>query len=419
MKEQEHNDRRWILGRLTVLAILVVFSCDIVSAGQDPIKDSAGLCRVKAISLKGLGGEENWSSLGILPDGQVLVGLSSRSGSAVLLVVDPTTGSSRPAVDLARTGHLDSSQRQPKIHVTPVLDSEGCYQFFSHFGLDTHLPLHGSRIGYEGMRRWRWNPNTGEAQELGRLLEGEGAIALNASSNGRKLFVVTFPQAFLLEIDSQSGKVHNYGRTNACYAPRHILMDPWDNPYVLDHQGRFWGVVGAGETLRPLDKLLVVGSDISGNLLAQGFVATASSQNRASWLAMSAWGQLYEIRFRAPGQLEILDHGRPIDRVQNAGWKPAGKRLVTAAGMAQGPDGWIYIGVSGYNRTVDDSGDSYIVRYRIDKGQAQLVARLDGSQVSYICGSNVVDAKAGRVFFAGNHLINDSPYLIVLEDLDK
>jgi hypothetical protein len=352
----------------------------------------------------------------VIPSGSVLVGLSSRKHSAVLLKVDPATDQIECVCDLDKVGHLAPFERQPKIHVTPVQDDQGWYHFFSHFGLDTHLPLHGSRIGYEGMRHWRWHPIKREAQQLGRVFDGEGAIALNSTRNGDILFVVTFPQALLLGINTRTGQVHNYGRTNGVYAPRHVLVDRWERPYVLDHRGRFWTVPPAQDMLRPLDVSLPVGSDVSGNLLAQGLVSSAELDNRSAYLVMSAWGQLYEIRFSETGNVTVSDYGRPADRVTNPSWNPPSRR-VTAAGLACGPDKRIYLAVSGYNHALDPEGESYILRCDRFGEDVEIIARLDGEKISYICGSNAVDEQTGRVFFVGNHLANDSPYLIVLEPL--
>lgn len=405
----------WTLG--AALVFFQVASARATAVDIDPIKEVSGLCKVRAISLAGYGGEENWSSLTVTPDSRVLVGLSSRTHSAILLLVDPRSDRIELVGDLDEAGHLSPSERQPKIHVTPVRDRDGWYHFFSHFGLDTHLPLHGSRIGYEGMRRWRWHQPTGKMEQLGRVLSGEGAVALSASASGRTLFVVTFPQALLLMIDTQTGQVRNLGRTNGVYAPRHILIDQWDNPYILDHRGRFWVFTKSEGMLRSLSATLPVTPDVSGNLLAQGLVALVEADGRDCYLAISAWGQLYEISFTGPGNPTVVDLGRPADRLVNPEWRPVGRRMITAAGLAVGSDGRLYIAVSGYNRAADKSGDSYILRCDRNGTKVKIVARLDGNQISYICGSNAVDRKAGRIFFAGNHLVNDSPYLIVLENL--
>ncbi len=402
-----------------------VFIACIVSLGasvragtlkNSPVKAMYTSSRVRTIDLKGCGGEENWSSLTICPDGQVLAGMSSRAGNAVLISIDPQLGKWKRLADLGKTGHLKPFQRQPKIHVTPVLDSQGSYHFFSHFGQDTHLPLLGSRIGYEGMRRWRWDMKTGKTEDLGLIMRGEGAVALNLTADGRTLYVVSFPRALLLEIDSKSGKVRNLGRTNAVYAPRHVLMDPWDNPYVLDHQGRFWTVSKSKPFLHPLDARLLPNLRIPGNLLSQGLTAVVESKDRSTSLVMTAWGELYQIRFKAPGKLKIRDYGAPADRLERPDWNPPGQRMITTAGLALGPDGWLYFAISGYNRAVDKSGDSYIARCRRDGTDAEVVVRLDGDRISYICGSNAVDARNGRVFFLGNHLTVDSPYLIIIEN---
>lgn len=408
-----------IVVTFTVLSATLIVSDQCKAQDGVLIKESCSFCSVRTISLAGYGGEENWSSIRMTENGDVLIGQSSRTASAKLLLVDPDTGNIRCIGDLEKAGNLAPLERQPKIHVTPVRDKAGCYHFLSHCGLDTHLPLHGSRIGYEGMRRWKWNPMTDKIEQLGRVLDAEGAIALNSSLDGSKLFVVSFPQALLLEIDSISGKTRNFGRTNAVYAPRHIVVDPWDNPYVLDHEGRFWMAGGEQEELRPLDVKLPVGKEVSGNVLAQGVVALAELDGRSVYLMMSAWGQLYEIKFTGPGRLTVSSKGNPADGVDNPKWHPPGKRQLTAAGLAIGPDGYVYVAISGYNRGVDQSGDSYIIRCNRMGTRADIVARLDGTRISYICGNNVVDYKSQRIYFAGNHLINDSPYLIFLSNFES
>ncbi len=381
-----------------------------------PIKDSCGPCRIKAISLKEYGGEENWGSLAVLDDGCVLVGQSSRRANAVLLKINPENGDVRLIADLGTAGNLGLRQKHPKIHVTPVRDNNGQYHFFSHYGFDTHLPLHGSRLGYEGMRRWVWNPTSGTVEDRGLVMCGDGAVALNGDSGSETLFVVTFPRALLLEVDVRTGKVRNWGRTNAVYAPRHIIVDPWDNAYVLDHEGHFWILDRNNYSFHRLEKKLEYPSWLGGNLLAQGLAALAQSENRRRCLATSAWGQMYEINFTAAGKLNLTNMGLIVDKIKGNDIEVSTTRKVTAAGLAVGPDEKIYIAVSGYNRGFDDSGDSVIIRLsREEPTKAAVIARLDGTHISYICGSNAVHRESGRVFFVGNHLKNDSPYLVVIE----
>jgi len=133
---------------------------------------------------------------------------------------------------------------------------------------------------------------------------------------------------------------------------------------------------------------------------------------------MSAWGQLYEIRFSETGNVTVSDFGRPADRVMNPSWNPPSRR-VTAAGLARGPDNRVYFAVSGYNHALDPGGDSYILRCDRFGKDVEIIARLDGEKISYVCGNNAMDKRTGRVFFVGNHLTNDSPYLIVLEPLTQ
>ena len=400
---------------MSVVILLCVLTPLFADTTGTLIKETYNGHRLRAISLKGCGGQENWSSLTVMPDGKALVGMSSRKKSAVLITVDPTTEKTQMVMDLAQVGRLATLERQPKIHVTPTLGVDGQYHFVSHFGLDTHLPLHGSRIGYQGMHHWRWDPVTGRGEDLGLILAGEGAVAQMVTSDGKRLFVITFPQGFLLEINTHHNTVHNYGRTNGVYPPRYILKDPQDRPYVLDHEGRFWRVDIDGDELEPLEIYLPVDNSVSGNHLAQGFVSVIASPDCRTYHAMSAWGRLYELNYDDEHAWRITDRGNPADAIETPRWRPVGQRAGTAAGLAYGPDGWIYIAYSGYNKTLDPNGDCYIIRSQRDGSRSQLVGSFSGSIVSYLCGCNAFDPGMNRIYFAASHLIKDNPYLLVVE----
>lgn len=382
-----------------------------VGASSGTITSETPAVSVRWVSLRGLGGQENWSSLSLMPDGQVLLGLSSRSGSGALVQYDPVADKAWRVAGLDDMGRLGQRQRQPKIHVSPVATGPRRWEFFSHFGQDSHLMLHGSSQGYEGMRRYRYDVQRGVVEDLGGLPTGQGAVAQASSADGQRLFVSVYPGGQIVEFSAAGGAERNLGRANGCYACRQILMDPRDCPWVLDHQGRFWTLDGGRGELVPTQVRLPVGEQVDGHLLAQGFVSACAVEGRRSWLAMSAWGQLYRVDFAGP-QTRVTDLGMParelIARAQ------AGAGRLTAAGLALGKDGWLYLAVSGYNLPIDGSGDSFILRCRPDGQGTQMVCRLDGRSVSYLCGSQVVEGQSGTIYFAACHLQADNPGLVVL-----
>jgi sugar lactone lactonase YvrE len=319
---------------------------------------------------------------------------------------------------LDEAGYLGEDQRQPKIHVTPVPGPEGGYYFLSHFGMDTHLPLLGSRQGYEGTRLWRWHPQEG-GESLGLVKRHDGVVGLAAANSGETLYATTFPRGLMLRIDAETGGVSDLGRVNGVYAPRHMLIGPNQRAWTLDHAGRFWWASSDNERVSPTKARLPVTSDLPGKLLAQGFVSSVAADDQRRHFAVTAWGALYRIDLPAkkgrPPKIKAL--GRPARVIGNNADR--GPRA-TIAGLALGADGWLYMAVSGYNRAVDRSGDSYLIRCRPDGSNAQQLARLDGEVISYLAGCGAVDQQRGRVYFVGCHLDNDSPHLLIINtDSDK
>ena len=377
------------------------------------IKRTSESAHVRAIPLAGHGGEENWSSLRLLPDGRVLVGMSSRAGSGTLLRVDPETGEIEPVMRLDQAGHLTGVQRQPKIHVTPVPVADGSYHFVSHFGLDTHLPLHGSRIGYEGMRWWRWHPQRG-GDDLGLIHPGEGAVGLAATDGGETLYVSTFPQSLLFRLDTRTGEVSNLGRTNGVYAPRHIPIGPRQRPYVLDHRGRVWSLDDTGDHLVPTKTRLPRIDGVSGDVLAQGLVGLAPAQD-GGYYAAAAWGRLYRIMWDERDGLRVDALAMPVQHLTGlSADRRASGPAATIAGLAEGPDGRLYLAVSGYNKAVDGSGDAFLLRCESDGTGTELLTRIDGEQIQYLAGCQGGDLKRGRVLFVGCHMTGDSPSLFLI-----
>lgn len=450
---------------MCIAALALLHQVAILHAADDKpdpliLEDRTG-GKVHAMSLQGYGGQEDWSSLTVMADGRVLIGLSSREQSAALLLIDPDARHVQTVMHLDEVGHLDSQERQPKIHVSPVADRNGVYHFVSHYGQDKHLPLFASRLGYGGMRYWRFFPPPPEVRRdsetqiqplrshsrvaeipdscgemRGRVLpnQGEGAVALAGSADGRILYVVTFPSAHLLHFDTGSEQVIDCGRTNAVYAPRQIVMSPSSapapgskiasesgsgdggHPYVLDHQGQFWFVRDPRRGLEPTGVYLPFDPNLPGDLVAQGLVSTVANVDRSHWYAMTAWGQLVAIRFGS-AHLQVTDLGYPADHLvpESVAGDGSAHHTITAAAMAQGADGWLYLGLSGYNRAADPSGDCWLIRFNPQTAQRQILARLDGAFVNYLCGSGGTDPRTGRVYFAASHLTGDHPYLMMVE----
>jgi hypothetical protein len=400
-----------------IVALGATAFADAPSSGQELVKTHADGADVTAVDLTGHGGAENWQSLTVMSGGDVLAGLSSRKGSGVLVRI--ASAAEDPQIEtvmrLDEVGNLLPDQRQPKIHVTPRRGPDGRYWFLSHFGMDSHLPLYGSRMGYEGGHLWSWAPER-RGQDHGLVRRGSGAVGMALAEGGDVLYASTFPQAQLLRIEIPSGRQTNLGRTNGVYAPRRILVDPRGRPWVTDHKGRFWFSPLKANELRKTGAHLEASGGVPGKLLAQGLVASAVfDKSRSRYLATSAWGELYSITFHRGDsdfeEPEVESLGKPMRLLERQPQGPA----ATIAALAHAPDGWVYLGVSGYNQAVDSSGDSYILRCRPDGTKPELIARLDGRFASYLVGCQAVDVDAKQVYFAASHLEAATPHLIVIE----
>ncbi|NBC11015.1 MAG: hypothetical protein GVY24_04665, partial [Planctomycetes bacterium] len=363
---------------------------------------------IAVIDLRGLGGQENWSSITTTPAGGALVGLSNRDGSAALVEFDHRTRSIRPVMGLQETGRLMPGEHEPKVHVSPWLAPDGWYYFLSHYGLETHLPLHGSRIGYDGMRWWRCrylpSEQRWQSEHLGRVMTADGAVAVRGDARHQHVWAVTFPKSHLVRIDLAGGALHDLGRSNAVYAPRQILLSSDGRPLVLDHRGRFWTTDHDHRRLIPTQASIPVDHEISGDLLAQGLVAACLDTQTSTWYATSAWGRLYAINAQDAESPIVRDLGAPLDQLSGDDEPRRASRPPMIAGIALAGDDQLYLAVSGYNRAADPDGHSLVVRCDRDGRHAERVAAMDGTQVNYLCGSDAATDKGRRLYFAGSHL---------------
>jgi hypothetical protein len=183
--------------------------------------------------------DEMYSALYAAASGIVYVGLCTYAGSAQFYCYDPRTDRTRHLADMAEfLGETGKGIRTAgKIHTRFVEDNEGRIYFATM--CEDAGPPNIDPSSWEGPQWIRYDPKTGQLEDLGRVNRKWGLYGLAIDRTRNRLFGTAW-DGHLYRLDIDTRKTLDLGRVDNWDDPRHIAADEHGNVYGPYCKARIW-----------------------------------------------------------------------------------------------------------------------------------------------------------------------------------
>ena len=275
-------------------------------------------------------------------DGRVYVGTAKYGQNAYLVEFDPRTGRQRIVVDVNKLCGLKASgyAAQAKIHTRNFVGASGKIYVGSKQGYRKK----GDTSTYPGGYLMTYDPRTGEGENLGIPLAGQGIIDVTADEKRGILYVVTCEGQHWMLYDVAARKYRRIGPVLSHYAV--TLIDAAGRASVLtkDFQLAQYDPATGKVAVRPI---LVGGKKFARK--GPGAIPTwvLSADSRKAYLILMDDPSLIEIDLVGRGKtVKAINHGEMLE-----GDKPDSR-----SALSLGPDGRVYAVVRIDNKTGFGSG---------------------------------------------------------------
>jgi hypothetical protein len=195
--------------------------------------------------------DEMFSALYAAADGTVYVGLCTEGGSAQFYSYDPRSDRMRHLADMGEfLGQTGKGIRAAgKIHTRFVEDREGRI-YFATMNEDVG-PLNIDPYSWEGPNWIRYDPKTGQLENLGLINRLWGLYGLAIDRNRNRLFGSAW-DGHLYRFDIDIRKTVDLGRVDNWDDPLHIAADEQGNVYGPYAKAGIWKYDAASERVYDL-----------------------------------------------------------------------------------------------------------------------------------------------------------------------
>ena len=180
-----------------------------------------------------------WDGLYAAKNGMVYSGLITEGGSSHFYVYDPVSHENIMLYDIAEflNERGKGIRTSGKLHNKPVEDDEGNIYFVQMN--NGSGPRNIDFTSWKGGNWMKYNPKTGELENMGLVDEGVGCYPLAIDNQGKYLYGVGFT-GYFYRFDLEKRITKNFGRVSNWDIGRTIFCDDTGNIYGCFPIGRIW-----------------------------------------------------------------------------------------------------------------------------------------------------------------------------------
>jgi len=409
-------------------------SAKIEDGTQAPFSKSNGLVARSHNSDFEMGGT-SWVSVSAASDGKIYYTISTSNvdQGARMYVHDPETGETKFLADLTEV----SGEKDLKA----IPQGKSHSNFYEKDGIlytSTHVGVHGSiekgelaitqegYLPYPGGHFISYDLSTGEFEDLGIAVEGEGIVTMVMDQDRGHLYGITWPRGYFVHYDVEAGKMNNLGLVSGrgeAGTPgddfhvlnRAMFVDPGDGSvYYSTANGDIFAYNPDSESIHKVEGVNLQ-LDYFGKYDPDQPGSLAYNWRRVNWYVDEEVayglhgnsGYLFRIDPRTP-EIELVERifSEPSSRSGMYSLHPYGGYL----GFDSGPDGETL-----YHLT---SGPIYIDGQRITKNQAEEMD-LAYPEMVYLITYNIPNKEYvdhGPIFHANGSPVTDAYSIAVTSD---
>lgn len=269
-------------------------------------------------------------------DGSIYVGTAKYGENAYLVEFDPRTGDQRVVIDTNAVCGLTAKgyAAQAKIHTRNFVAPSGRIYVGSKQGYRRK----GDTSEYPGGYVMAYDPRTGQAENLGMPMKGQGVIDVVADESRGLLYVVTCEEQHWMLGDLQGGTYRRLGPPLTPYAT--TLIDAGGTAHALtrDFHLASYDPAAGRVRVRPVE--------VDGQRFTR-----ANKAAIPTWVLAPDGKRAWLILMNDPTLIEIDLSGGPTVKARKRGRMVAGKHPDSRCALGVGPDGRVYAVVRVDNET--------------------------------------------------------------------
>lgn len=180
-----------------------------------------------------------WGSIGYNPKyNTVHIGVTNHRDNVALYEYHVAHDTMKLNGFIRDMAHLRPFQWQGKIHSKLIAAPDGSMYFSTDGGESREEYLMNHPHGYGGGFFMKWEPGTGQLDNLGMGLPYESIKDVEIDAQTGILYGITYPQAHFLVYDPAKNDLRDLGRLASSHVPRILFSDWWGNCYYVDWRQR-------------------------------------------------------------------------------------------------------------------------------------------------------------------------------------
>lgn len=340
-------------------------------------------------------GKNIWGSVGINPDGLIMVGVANHEDNVGLYLFNTKNDSLSYEGDFMSLTRAYPTEWQSKIH-SYIFWNRKHEKFF--FGTDAGSYRSETLVehpyGYSGGHWCSYDPASKRLEDLGLNAPHRSIKGIAHSEASQMLFGVTDPQTHFITYNITTGEKRDFGRTNGFHQPRLLFCDKWGNAYTTDTQGELLKFDVKSKELVSLRLPLPRAGEQDYIKKASGFMSIQEMPD-GSVLGITHWSVAFKYVPAETGKGLMEDLGCVIGR-DGKDFKQQQAPNVAVIGDK------MYYGMGGHGIFLDTlKKDVVLVEKDLKTKKTRIIHRLDHRRVTELTGSGIIDA-AGNIYFGGH-----------------
>lgn len=351
-----------------------------------------------------------WGSIGYNPKhNTVHIGVTNHQDNVGLYFYDVAKEKMVLNGFIRDMGHLRSFQWQGKIHSKIIAAPDGSIYFTTDGGESREEYLMNHPHGYGGGFFMRWDPSTGNFDNLGMGLQYESLKDLELDPETGIIYGITYPQAHFLVYDPAKNDLKDMGRLASSHVPRVLFSDWWGNCYYVDWRQRLVKYEKATGKFVFAKESLPAFPDTPGSHIITGITAYAKDQENGIIYVVTYGAKVISFRPQKEGIGEVEDLGGVIDIGNGNDWKPY------VPNLNLGNNGKLYYIIGGHGNYVKKD-KTVFVEFDPATRKKRIIYEYPISSMTEATGSDIKDME-GNLYFAGRREVAEgskeiSPFMV-------